>query len=57
VSTTECVAVTGALRNSDGSVAARDKDHPILTETRFLRTASGWRVEDWWVGGDQPCTA
>ena len=51
----ECSADRSVLVAGDRSVVERSDGTRHQTEVRVVRTADGWRVEDWFVGGAVPC--
>jgi hypothetical protein len=50
-----CTKARSSRYSASGHVIGTDPSDPWLTELRLLRVPDGWRVEDWFVGGDQPC--
>jgi hypothetical protein len=52
---TVCTMANSSRYSAAGQVLGTDPSMPWLTELRLLRLQNGWRVEDWFVGGDQPC--
>jgi hypothetical protein len=50
-----CTTAGSSRYSATGQVLGTDPSEPWLTELRLLWVRDGWRVEDWFVGGDQPC--
>ena len=50
-----CTTARSSRYSADGRVVATDPTDPWLTELRLLHVPTGWRVEDWFVGGGQKC--
>ena len=42
---------------ADSTVVGRDDGSSVETDLSVVRTAEGWRVEDWLTGGAEPCAA
>jgi len=53
----DCEVSQASLFGDDGRLVEGHRDHPHVTELRMLRTAGGWRVEDWFTGGEAKCAA
>jgi len=52
-----CTAGATVRLAADGTVVGRDDQTPIITGIRVVRTADGWRIEDWYTGGTDRCVA
>ncbi|HET9600059.1 MAG TPA: hypothetical protein VFP08_00660 [Acidimicrobiales bacterium] len=55
VAVRDCTTAITSRFSADGHVVAEDAGPPLVSEIRMVRTAEGWRVEDWFTGGAQPC--
>jgi hypothetical protein len=50
-----CVRFTTELVGASGTVGSYDAVGPRVTQLVAEKTASGWRVEDWFTGGNIAC--
>ena len=57
VSVRDCNYAKTERLAADGSVVGTDDGSSIITGLRVVRTAEGWRVEDWLTGGHDHAVA
>jgi hypothetical protein len=53
----DCTFIESVRTAVDGTRVGGDDGPPTVTGLRMVRTASGWRVEDWLTGGTERCDA
>ena len=51
----DCTLIRSVRTGPDGARVGGDDGPATVTGLRMVRTGSGWRVEDWFTGGSDPC--
>jgi hypothetical protein len=51
----DCTTDASVRVDAGGELVEKAAGESVVTELRLLRIAEGWRVEDWYTGGADPC--
>jgi len=51
----DCTFMRTVRLAADGSTVGSDDGPTTVTGLRAVRTGGGWRIEDWFTGGNEPC--